>query len=87
MAETAWDVYDRPPVISPTSGGSGPMADFVDCLGVPIGNVGVGYPDSGTHAPNEHIRLSDFAAGSKQTARVVLRMQELEGADESRRAR
>jgi acetylornithine deacetylase/succinyl-diaminopimelate desuccinylase-like protein len=86
VAETAWDVYDRPPVISPTSGGSGPMAAFVDFLGVPIGNVGVGYPDSGAHAPNEHIRLSDFAAGVKQTARVFLRMQELEGAGEPERA-
>jgi acetylornithine deacetylase/succinyl-diaminopimelate desuccinylase-like protein len=86
VAETAWDVYDRPPVVSPTSGGSGPMAAFVDFLGVPIGNVGVGYPDSGAHAPNEHIRLSDFAAGVKQTARVFLRMRELEGAGEPERA-
>lgn len=77
VAETGWDVYDRPPVVAPTSGGSGPMAAFVTHLGVPIGNVGVGYPNSGAHAPNEHIRLTDFAAGIKQTARVLLRMREL----------
>jgi acetylornithine deacetylase/succinyl-diaminopimelate desuccinylase-like protein len=83
VAETAWDVYDRPPAVHPTSGGSGPMAAFVDYLGMPIANVGIGYPDSGAHAPNEHIRLSDFAAGIKQTARVFLRMRELDGAGES----
>jgi acetylornithine deacetylase/succinyl-diaminopimelate desuccinylase-like protein len=77
VAETAWDVYDRPPSIHPTSGGSGPMASFVRHLGMPIANVGIGYPDSGAHAPNEHIRLADFARGIKQTARVFLRMPSL----------
>ena len=52
-----------------------------------IANSAVGYPARGAHTPNEHIRLSDFAAGSKLTARVFLRTRELAGADESRRAR
>jgi acetylornithine deacetylase/succinyl-diaminopimelate desuccinylase-like protein len=77
VADTAWDVYDRPAAIHPTSGGSGPMDAFVRHLGVPIANVGVGYPDSGAHAPNEHIRLIDFTRGIRQTARVLLRMHEL----------
>lgn len=77
VADAGWDVYDRPAAIHPTSGGSGPMDAFVRYLGVPIANVGIGYPDSGAHAPNEHIRLHDFARGAKQTARVLLRMPEL----------
>jgi acetylornithine deacetylase/succinyl-diaminopimelate desuccinylase-like protein len=77
VADTAWDVYDRPAAIHPTSGGSGPMDSFVRHLGVPIANVGVGYPDSGAHAPNEHIRITDFVRGIRQTARVMLRMHEL----------
>jgi acetylornithine deacetylase/succinyl-diaminopimelate desuccinylase-like protein len=74
VAETAWDVYDRPASIHPTSGGSGPMASFVRHLGMPIANVGIGYPDSGAHAPNEHVRIEDFVRGIKQTARVFLRL-------------
>jgi acetylornithine deacetylase/succinyl-diaminopimelate desuccinylase-like protein len=78
VADTAWDVYDKPAIVAPTSGGSGPMASFVQHLGMPIANVGIGYPDSGPHAPNEHIRIEDFLRGMKQTARVFLRMAELE---------
>jgi acetylornithine deacetylase/succinyl-diaminopimelate desuccinylase-like protein len=74
VADTAWDVYDRPPIIHPTSGGSGPMDSFVRHLNVPVANVGVGYPDSAAHAPNENIRIPDFLNGIKQTARVFLRM-------------
>lgn len=78
VADTGWDVYDRPASIHPTSGGSGPMDSFVRHLGVPIANVGIGYPNSGAHAPNEHVRMIDFARGIKQTARVMLRMGELQ---------
>ena len=78
VTETGWDVYDAPTVITPTSGGSGPMASFVRRLGMPIANVGIGYPDSGAHAPNEHFRIDDFIQGIRQTARVFLRMPELE---------
>lgn len=76
VAETAWDVYDRPAAIHPTSGGSGPMDSFVRHLGIPVANVGIGYPDSGAHAPNEHVRIQDFVRGIRQTARVFLRMGE-----------
>lgn len=77
VAETGWDVYDRPAVISPTSGGSGPMDSFVRHLGIPVANVGIGYPDTGAHAPNENVRLVDFANAIKQNARVFLRMGEM----------
>jgi acetylornithine deacetylase/succinyl-diaminopimelate desuccinylase-like protein len=77
VADTGWDVYDRPASIHPTSGGSGPMDSFVRHLGIPIANVGIGYPDSGAHAPNEHVRVFDFVRGIRQTARVMLRMAEL----------
>ncbi|HVB65800.1 MAG TPA: peptidase M20, partial [Nitrolancea sp.] len=63
--------------IHPTSGGSGPMDPFVRVLNVPIANVGIGYPDSGAHSPNEHIRIDDFIRGVKQTAHVFARMAEL----------
>lgn len=80
VAETAWDVYDRPAIISPTSGGSGPMDAFVRHIGVPVANVGIGYPDSAAHAPNENVRIADFVNGIRQTARVFNRMARLEKA-------
>jgi acetylornithine deacetylase/succinyl-diaminopimelate desuccinylase-like protein len=78
VAEAGFDVYDAPAEVHPTSGGSGPMDPFVRVLNVPIANVGIGYPDSGAHAPNEHIRIDDFIRGVKQTAHVFARMAELE---------
>lgn len=74
VAETAWDVYDRPAIVSPTSGGSGPMDSFVRHIGVPVANVGIGYPDSAAHAPNENVRIADFVNGIRQTARVFHRI-------------
>lgn len=76
-AQAAREVYGKDPVIHPLSGGSGPMDPFVRVLRVPIANAGIGYPDSRAHAPNEHIRLSDFVAGVKHTARVMLRLPDL----------
>ncbi len=76
VADTAWDVYDRPPSLHPLSGGSGPMAAFVKHLGMPIANVGIGDPDSNAHAPNERVLIENFKRGIKQTARVFQRMNE-----------
>jgi acetylornithine deacetylase/succinyl-diaminopimelate desuccinylase-like protein len=77
VADTAWDVYDRPVSLHPSSGGSGPMASFVKHLGMPIANVGIGHPDTNVHAPNEYALLDEFRRGIKQTARVFLRMNEI----------
>lgn len=69
--DTAFDVYGQPSVIEPMVGGSGPMASFVDVLGVPVVMCGVGYPDSAAHAPNEHVRIDDLVLGIKHTARII----------------
>lgn len=71
VLDTGRAVYGTEPRIQPMSGGSGPLYPFIHELGVPIGYVGVGYPESGAHAPNEHIRLRDFVRGTQQTARVI----------------
>lgn len=76
VADTGWDVYDRPVSLHPLSGGSGPMASFVRHLGMPIANVGIGDPDSNAHAPNERVLIEEFKRGIKQTARVFQRMGE-----------
>jgi len=77
VAETAQEVYGQPPAIAPIIGGSGPMYPFVAYLGLPIANVGISYPDSRAHAPNENIRLSDFVRGAQHLARILTRLPEL----------
>jgi acetylornithine deacetylase/succinyl-diaminopimelate desuccinylase-like protein len=76
VSEAAEEVYGTRPVISPTSGGSGPMDPFVRFLGIPIADVGVSYPGSLVHSPNENMRIDDFVKGVKHTARVLARMGE-----------
>lgn len=63
--ETAQEVYgkDKTTVI-PNSAGSGPAAQFVEELGVPLVEIGIGYGGNGPHAPNEHIRLKGYQDGS-----------------------
>jgi acetylornithine deacetylase/succinyl-diaminopimelate desuccinylase-like protein len=72
-AETAGEVYGKEVMVSPLVGGSGPMHAFRHYLNVPIATVGVGYPESRAHAPNENIRLSNFELGTRHMARLVER--------------
>ncbi len=74
VAGAAREVYGADPVIVPTMAGSGPMYSFTDTLGLPTALVGVMYPGSGPHAPDEHIRLADFVLGAKHIAAIVERM-------------
>ena len=71
VAEAAHKVYGMAPGIRPSSPGTGPMAPVVDSLGVIVADSGVGYPDSRAHAPNENIRIEDFAKGMKHIAAIL----------------
>lgn len=71
--ETARNVYGRAPRVLPLSGGTGPNFLWTK-QGIPVVSVGVGYGgDSGNriHAPDEHVRLQDIAAGALHTALLV----------------
>jgi acetylornithine deacetylase/succinyl-diaminopimelate desuccinylase-like protein len=70
--ETARAVYGKEPVVDPLDGGSGPYALFLEHLHTPIIAAGVGYPGSLAHAPNEHIRISDWLLGTKHMARIFV---------------
>ncbi|MGN6756706.1 MAG: M20/M25/M40 family metallo-hydrolase [Thermomicrobiales bacterium] len=74
VAATAAEVYGKPMVLAPMSGGSGPMYPFVKYLGVPIANSGIGYPNSNAHAPNEHIVIDEFLRGARHIARILTQM-------------
>ncbi|HHY12187.1 MAG TPA: M20/M25/M40 family metallo-hydrolase [Firmicutes bacterium] len=74
--EAVISVYGRPPVISPTQGGSGPMYPFKKYLGLPMVSFGVGYWGSSNHGPNENIRLEDYRAGIKMAVEFIDKLAE-----------
>jgi acetylornithine deacetylase/succinyl-diaminopimelate desuccinylase-like protein len=74
VSDAAREVYGLEPVIVPSMAGSGPMYSFTDTLGLPTALIGIMYPGSSPHAPNEHIRLADFILGSKHIAAVLQHM-------------
>lgn len=77
-AEAAEDVYGMPPIIEPIIGGSGPNYPFIHDLNLPVVSAGVGYPEGRAHAPNENVRIGDFVAGTRHTARIISRFAEAE---------
>jgi acetylornithine deacetylase/succinyl-diaminopimelate desuccinylase-like protein len=76
-ARTGEEIYGQPAAIWPLIGGSGPMYPFVHELGLPIATPGISYPQARIHAPDEHIRLSDFERGTAHLALLLLRLPSL----------
>ncbi len=70
------DVYSREPLIVPTMAGTGPLYPFVATLGLPTADIGIGYPDTRIHAPDENIRIEDFRNGTKAVAALLQRFAE-----------
>ncbi|MFC1974171.1 M20/M25/M40 family metallo-hydrolase [Chloroflexota bacterium] len=71
VSEAAKEVYKIDPVLLPNMAGSGPMFSFTNTLGIPTICIGVEYPDSRDHAPNENIRIVDFITGTKHVAAIL----------------
>ncbi|QLG46309.1 M20/M25/M40 family metallo-hydrolase [Costertonia aggregata] len=46
-----------------TTGGSQPMAPFINTLNVPAVSIRIPNPDNNIHSPNENIRLGNFLEG------------------------
>jgi len=77
-AETAEEVYGLPASIDPLVGGSSPVYAFAKPLGdIPVISAGTGYSDNRIHAPDEHVRLSDFMNGARHLARILDRFASL----------
>ncbi len=71
VVDSATPVYGVPMQVVPMTGGSGPNHIFIEHLGAPVCSQGCGYPGSGAHAPNEHIRINDYLRASKHVARIM----------------
>jgi acetylornithine deacetylase/succinyl-diaminopimelate desuccinylase-like protein len=73
VSRAAREVYGQEPVLMPSMAGTGPLYPFVNTLGLPTADVGVGYPEARIHAPDENIRLADFLRSAKHIAAIMER--------------
>jgi acetylornithine deacetylase/succinyl-diaminopimelate desuccinylase-like protein len=48
----------------------------VATLGLPTADIGIGYPETRIHAPDENIRVEDFRNGTKGIAALLGRFGE-----------
>jgi len=71
VVDTSTEIYEAPMEIVPMVGGSGPSYPFVHDLGLPVATMGLGYPGTLAHAPNENIRLDLYLKHARHMARVV----------------
>ena len=75
-AETAFEVYGKPALLTPLTGGTTPMYLFTE-KGVPVVAPGVGFGATNlAHSPNENMRLVDFRNAARHLARLVARFAE-----------
>ncbi len=71
-SRTGEQVYLKPALLEPLSGGSSPVYAFAKPLGdIPVVTAGVGYGSNKTHAPDEHVRLVDFLNAARHIARIL----------------
>lgn len=70
-AHTAERVYGHRPALIPMMSGTGPVHALCGQFGVPMVTAGVGYAGSRTHAPDEHIYVADFVAGTQYIATLL----------------
>lgn len=56
-------MFDRAPIKIRTSGGSIPIAPFVETLGIPAVTVPIVNRDNNQHSPNENIRIGNYLEG------------------------
>lgn len=68
---TAERTYGYRPTLVPMMSGTGPVHLLCGQFGVPIITAGVGYASSRGHAPDEHIRIADFVAGTQYLAALL----------------
>ncbi|MFC6274873.1 M20/M25/M40 family metallo-hydrolase [Levilactobacillus tangyuanensis] len=68
---TAHEVYGDQVKLVPNTPGTGPQAPFDEALHAPIVAFGANWSGSGAHAPNESVRIADYAQDVFYTARLL----------------
>jgi acetylornithine deacetylase/succinyl-diaminopimelate desuccinylase-like protein len=64
-------VSAKPPVVFPSSPGSGPMHELCGVYGVPVASAGSGWANSFIHAPNESVRVADYLEAIRVMGRLL----------------
>ena len=60
-----------PPVVYPSSAGSGPVYELCGIHGIPAASFGVAWVNCMVHAPNENIRIEDYLEGVRVVGRLL----------------
>lgn len=71
------EVHGLPPVVYPTSAGSGPMFELCQAYGIEVASAGAGWYGGRAHAPNESIRVADFVDSVKFVGRLLQHFAQL----------
>jgi acetylornithine deacetylase/succinyl-diaminopimelate desuccinylase-like protein len=71
-ARIAQNVYQKPVILNPISGGSGPMWAFRHFLQAPIVTMGSGDPMGNAHSPNESISIEQFVLATREMAHLLV---------------
>lgn len=64
-------VSAKPPLVYPSSAGSGPMHELCGVYGVPVASTGAGWANSLIHAPNESVRMADYLEAIRVMGRLL----------------
>jgi acetylornithine deacetylase/succinyl-diaminopimelate desuccinylase-like protein len=68
------DGASQPPLVLPTSGGSGPSYLFTEILGAPVVGLPIANYDDNQHAANENLRLQNLWDGIELYAGLLVRL-------------
>ncbi len=65
-------IYSENIVNMRTTGGSQPMAAFIETLGIPAVSIRIPNPDNNIHSPNENLRLGNFLEGIETCLAILV---------------
>lgn len=65
-------IYEDQYVKMQTTGGSQPIAPFINTLGIPAVSVRIPNPDNSIHAPNENLRLGNYLQGIETCLSILI---------------
>jgi acetylornithine deacetylase/succinyl-diaminopimelate desuccinylase-like protein len=77
VARVMEETLDRPPLLTPTLGGSLPLAVMGEVLGAPIIVLPIANHDNNQHAANENLRLQNLWEGIEIVAGLLVRLGDL----------
>jgi len=65
-------MYDDKYVKMRLTGGSQPIAPFINTLGIPAVSIRIPNPDNSIHAPNENLRLGNYLEGIEMCLSILV---------------